>query len=150
MDNRSGNPEEFLTPEEKIMVKNAVQAAEKGTSAEIKLVIVRHCWGAPEEKAAHLFIKNELHKTEDRNCVMIMLVLANREFVIFGDVGIDEKVGQNFWDETRDVMVEFFKQNKFGEGLAEGIKNIGEKLQYYFPYKKDDVNEVSDEISYED
>ena len=146
---RSANPEKFLSEDEKHMVESAVATAESGTSAEIKLVIVRHCWGEIEEKAANLFIKNNLHKTDDRNCVMVMLVLANREFVIFGDVGIDQKVGQEFWDSTRDLMVRYFKEDKFGQGLAEGIKNIGEKLQQFFPHQSDDKNEVSNEIAYE-
>ena len=147
---RSIKPEEFLDPHEKEMIDVAIAAAEKGTSAEIKLILVKHCWSSPEERAANLFIKNNLHKTEDRNCVMIMLVLTNREFVIFGDVGIDQKVGQEFWDSTRDLMVSSFKNNEFGQGLSEGIKNVGEKLQKFFPYQLDDKNEVSNEIAYED
>ena len=147
---RSTKPEEFLEQREKEMIDVAIAAAEKGTSAEIKLVLVEHSWGSPEEKAANLFIKNNLHKTEERNCVMIMLVLTNREFVIFGDVGIDRKVGQEFWDSTRDLMVSYFKNDEFGKGLAEGIKNIGEKLQEFFPYQSDDKDEVSNEVAYED
>ena len=147
---RSINPEDFLAPHEKEMIDVAISTAEEGTSAEIKLVLVKHCWSTPEDKAANLFIKNNLHKTGDRNCVMIMLVLTNREFVIFGDVGIDQKVGQDFWNDTKDLMVSYFKQNEFGNGLAKGIDKIGEKLQKFFPYKSDDKDEVSNEISYED
>ncbi len=147
---RSPNPEEFLDPNEKNMIDVAIAAAENGTSAEIKLVLVRHCWGRPEEKAANLFMKNELHKTEERNCVMIMLVLANCEFVIFGDVGINERVGQDLWDDTKDLMVGYFKNNEFGMGISQGIEKIGVKLQKFFPYKSDDKDEVSNEITYED
>ena len=41
-----------------------------------------------------------------------------------------------------------FKENKFAEGLIAGILKCGDKLKEYFPYQNDDVNELSDEISF--
>jgi len=79
-----------------------------------------------------------------------MLVLANHEFLIYGDEGIHEKVGQNFWDDVRDSMLEEFKEDKFGEGLCKGIERIGEKLAQFFPYQAGDKDEISDEVAYED
>lgn len=147
---RSKDPERFLDSSEKEMVEGAVGKAEKETSAEIKMVIVRHCWGKIEEKAAGIFRKNGMDKTKERNCVMIMLVLANREFFIYGDEGINKHVGQEFWDETRNKMMEYLKNNEFGKGLTCGIEDIGAKLKQFFPYTKHDTNEVSNDISYED
>jgi uncharacterized membrane protein len=34
------------------------------------------------------------------------------------------------------------------EGLIAGILMAGEQLKSHFPYQKDDVNELSDEISF--
>ena len=147
---RSTNPEQFLDSSEKEIVEEAVKNAEGATSAELKLVIVRHCWGKIQEKAARIFRKNGLHRTKEKNCVMIMLVLANREFLIHGDEGIHKHVGQGFWDETRSMMLEHFKNDEFGKGLASGIESIGAKLTEFYPYTEDDTNEVSNEIAYED
>lgn len=128
-------------------MKSAVERAEKLTSGEIKLVLVRHCWSDIRAKAARIFQKCGLHKTEQRNCVMIMLVLTNREFLLYGDEGIHEKVGQDFWDDVRDRMLEKFKQDRFGDGLAEGIELVGKKLAKFFPPLTRDKNEISDEIA---
>lgn len=147
---RSKNPEKFLDASEKEVVGNAIKKAEKGTSAEIKLVIVRHCWGDIKDKAAKIFRKNSLDNTKERNCVMIMLVLTNREFLIYGDEGIHKHVGQNFWDDTKNTMLEYFKNDEFGKGIACGIESIGEKLHNFYPYRKDDINEISDEITVEE
>lgn len=147
---RSSNPEEFLDASEQERVEEAVKQAEQSTSAEIKMLIVRHCWFKLEEKAGMIFLKNGWDKTKDRNCVMIMLVLANREFLIYGDEGIHKHVGQGFWDETRNIMLEHFKKDEFGTGLVNGIESIGQKLKEFFPYTEEDENEVSDEITYED
>jgi len=108
--------------------KDLKEAAEKKTSAEIKVVIARHCWGNIQAKAMKIFAKHNLHETAQRNCVLILLVIANRDFVIFGDKGIHEKAGQELWDSVRNKMGEFFRQDKFGDGLAAGVQAVGEKL----------------------
>jgi len=146
----STNPETFLDPCEKKTVEAAIKKAEKMTSAEIKLIIVRHCWGKIEEKASRIFYKNGLNQTKNKNSVLIMLVLANREFIIYGDEGIHQHAGQDFWDDTRNTMLEFFKNNQFTEGLVRGIESIASKLKLFFPYTEDDINEVSNDIAYED
>jgi len=45
-------------------------------------------------------------------------------------------------------VIEKLKEEKYAEGLASGIIKAGEKLKEHFPYQKDDVNELSDEISF--
>ena len=146
---RSNKPENFLFPEEKQQIEEAVYAAEKKTSAEIKVAIARYCWGDIERKAIKIFAKHELHKTELHNCVLILLVLANREFVIFGDKGIHEKAGQELWDDVKERMVEFFKEDRFGDGLAAGVEEVGKKLIEFFPYEEGDRNEIDNEVLYE-
>ena len=146
---RKHNPELFLNSDEAKQVESAIGESEKQTSAEIKLIILRHCWDKLEHKAESLFRKYGLHATQYRNAVLILLVTANREFLIYGDQGIHEKVGQNFWDDTRNRMTDFFQNDQFGSGLCEGIKSIGDKLAAYFPADKDNPNELSDEIIHE-
>lgn len=147
---RSPNPENFLTAPEASLVDNAIKEAEGNTSAEIKLVVVRHCWDSLYKKAARIFKKLELQNTEQRNCVLVLLSTANREFLIYGDKGIHEKVGQGFWDDVRTEMLEKFRLDEFGQGIADGIRAIGEKLCEHFPKETNDQNEVPNEIAYED
>jgi len=147
---RSTNPTKFLTAEESRQVAAAVEQAEKRTSGEIKLVLVRHCWTDIQSRAARLFKKLNLHQTRRRNCVMIVLVLTNHEFLVHGDQGIHEKVGQDFWKDVRDRMGACFKEDRFGDGLAEGIGLIADKLAHFFPPQTDDTDEISDEVAYQE
>ena len=146
---RAANPERFLTADEKAAVAAAVAEAEGRTSAEIKVVTVRYCWNRIHAKAARIFRKLGLDRTAERNCVLILLVTTNREFLIYGDQGIHEKAGQDFWDDVRNVMQRKFRENQFGAGLAEGIRRIGEKLAAHFPHRADDRNEISDDVANE-
>lgn len=146
---RSNNPRKFLSPAEKALVEQAITQAELRTSAEIKFVIARYCWSNIRDKAARVFKKFGLHRTGQRNCVLILLVTANREFYICGDRGIHEKAGQAHWDEVRDRMAEKFRQEAFAEGIAEAAGMIGQKLAQYFPRRYDDINEISDEVDYQ-
>jgi uncharacterized membrane protein len=146
---RSNNPKKFFSSTEVSAIEHAIKDAENQTSAEIKLFVGRHCWQDIKEKAASVFRKLGLHKTEERSCVLILLVLSNREFLIYGDQGIHEKVGQDFWDTTRETMANHFKKDLFGEGLCEGIKVIGEQLAQYFPSISNDKNEITNTIEYE-
>jgi len=145
---RSLNPAKFLTEEEKKLVEEAIKKAERKTSGEIKVYIDRFCWDRIEDKAARIFKKLKLDKTKERNAVLIYLVTTNREFLIYGDEGIHKKVGSHFWEDVKNRMVENFKEGNFGKGIADAVEVIGEKLKNFFPYKKDDINEISDEIEY--
>lgn len=131
-------------------VAEAIAAAERRTTAELKVVVLRHCWIDIRKKAQTLFAKHELARTRDRNGVMILLVLANREFLLYGDKGIHERVEGRFWIAVRDVMQQKFRAGRLLEGLCAGISSIGERLAEHFPATEDDANELSDEIVHED
>jgi uncharacterized membrane protein len=88
-----------------------------------------------------------MDQTELKNGVLIYLAVEDRTFVICGDKGINDLVTTDFWDTTKDVMVSYFKQNQFKQGLIEGILRAGEQLKTYFPWQEGDVNELSNEIS---
>jgi uncharacterized membrane protein len=79
---------------------------------------------------------------------LFYLALKNRKFAIIGDVGINTLVPDNFWDEVKLILIEHFRNNEFIEGLIEGINLTGEQLKKHFPHQSDDVNELSDELSF--
>lgn len=141
-------PRGLLNTEEVAAVEKAIVDAESQTSGELKLVITRHCWDDIRSKAARLFYKLGLHRTRLRNAVLVLLVMANRQFYIYGDESIHARVGQEFWDDVRDRMSVNFRQGRFADGLCEGIVEIGQKLSHFFPPQANDTNEISDVVGY--
>ncbi len=140
----------FLDKESQRRVVEAIGVAEKCTSGEIRVHVEPTCkCGNPYERAVEVFNKLEMYATEARNGVLIYVAYKSRKFAIIGDEGINRKVGINFWVGEKDILAEYLKAGQVADGLCEVIKMIGENLSKHFPYQKDDVNELSDEISYE-
>lgn len=138
----------FLTPEQQQQVIAAVKQAEAGTSGEIRIHIENKCSVDPVKRAEQLFGELGMHKTELRNGVLIYLACQSKVFAIVGDKGINDVVPDGFWADVRDLMASALSQGKFTEGLSAAAIAVGEKLQSYFPYQEDDVNELSDDISF--
>lgn len=138
----------FFTEEQKLQVKNAIRVAETNTSGEIRVHIEKNCKEDVLDRAAYIFKKLEIHKTELRNGVLFYLAIEDRKFAILGDAGINQKVPLDFWDKIKENAIANFKEGQFAKGLTDGILKAGEQLKAHFPYQKDDVNELSDEISF--
>jgi len=141
--------ENFFSKEEKKQITDAIAQAELNTSGEIRLHVEGKCKIDVLDRAAYVFEKLEMNKTAQRNGVLFYLAVYDRKFAILGDGGINQVVPANFWDEIKETMLGFFKDGKFADGLAKGILMAGEQLKSNFPYQSDDVNELSDEISFE-
>ena len=144
------NARQILNDEEDRRIVKAIKQAERNTSGEIKVHIENHCRGEVEERSLFVFNRLKMNKTKQRNGVLIYLAACDRKFAILGDEGINKVVEADFWNDIRDLMAAAFKEGRFADGLEQGIMRCGEKLKAYFPYQSDDINEIPDEISYED
>ncbi|MGO1751096.1 MAG: TPM domain-containing protein [Psychroflexus sp.] len=139
---------QHISKQDEKEIINAIKQAEKNTSGEIRVHIENKC---PEDdafdRALQIFEKLEMHKTELQNGVLFYVALEDHQFVICGDKGINDAVENNFWDATKDIVISHFKEEKYKQGLVEGIIKAGEELKENFPYQSDDINELSDDIS---
>ncbi len=139
----------FFSKEQQDQILAAVKEAEKETSGEIRVHIESSLKADVLDRAAWLFKKLGMDKTEARNGVLFYLALTDKKFAIIGDAGINSKVPAGFWDKISELLRKNFTEGKFTEGLSEGIIMAGDQLKTHFPYKEDDVNELPDEISFD-
>lgn len=142
------NVQGYFTEENKLQIANAIRVAETNTSGEIRLHIEKYCKEEVLDRAAYIFEKLEMHKTKLRNAVLFYLAVEDRKFAILGDAGINQKVSENFWEKANETVLSNFKEEKLTEGLVEGILMAGEQLKSHFPYQSDDINELSNDISF--
>ena len=132
-------------------VKAAIAAAEKQTSGEIRVSVSRFFWGGVSHAAGKAFTRMGMRNTKDRNGILFFVVPSRRRFVVIGDQGIHQKVGQDFWEKLVTAMAGDFKTGKFNEGLVRGIEECGPLLAAHFPYQGEkDVNELPDDIDHGD
>jgi len=139
--------EDFLTKEEEQEIVEAIQIAEKNTSGEIRIHIEKTTSMDAYDRAKEVFHELKMDETELKNGVLIYLSVEDQTFVICGDKGINDVVTNDFWDCTRDTMTTQFKQNKFKQGIVNGILRAGEQLKKHFPWQEGDTDELSNEIS---
>jgi len=139
---------DFFTKEQREDIRQAVLNAELDTSGEIRVHIETNCKGEVLDRAAFIFSKLGMQKTEKRNSVLFYLAVNHRRFAVIGDKGINAVVPEDFWDDIKNLLLNHFREARFTEGLIEGITLVGNKLKSHFPYQTDDVNELSDDISF--
>ncbi|WP_179351693.1 TPM domain-containing protein [Winogradskyella vidalii] len=141
------NIEQFLSPKEEAEIVEAIRIAEGTTSGEIRVHIEQQCDTDVYEHALEVFHFLKMDNTMLRNGVLIYVAVNNKSFVIFGDQGINNIVGADFWNSTRDKIAAQFKSGNFKQGLIEGIKEAGKALSQHFPWDEDDKNELDNTIS---
>ena len=124
-----------LSKEEEKKIIEAIRSAEGQTSGEIRVHIQKTLTLPVYEEAA-------------KNGVLLFIVPNKRQFAILGDSGINKLVPENFWADCKDIIHSHFSKGQFSEGICNTLTKIGEKLAHFFPVSKDDINELSDEITY--
>ena len=136
--------------EEKEKITAAIKQAERRTSAEIRLFIEDRCRRNVLDRAAIIFEKLKMHRTVKRNGVLFYLAIKDHNFAILGDAGINALVKSDFWEEIKEIVLDYFKKGEYSEGLSMGMALVADTLKEYFPYDepydKKDKNELPDEI----
>ena len=139
-----------LTPAQDAALVAAIRQAEVTTSGEIRVHLEDVCpTPEPLDRAAQVFAELNMHKTAARNGVLFYLAWESRQFAVAGDIAINAAVPDDFWETTKEVVLEQFRHKNYVLGLERGIKMVGEQLQRYFPYHAGtDKNELDDTISF--
>lgn len=136
-----------LDKQAKDEISRAIARAEARTSGEIRVHLKRRCGADTLSQAIKDFEKLGMHRTKDHSGVLIFIALESHAFAILGDRGIHEKVGAAFWDETRDIMRDHFRNGRLKEGILAGVESAGRKLQAFFPRQASDRDELSNTVT---
>jgi uncharacterized membrane protein len=87
-----------------------------------------------------------MHKTRERNAVLIFVAPRVHKLAIVGDNAIHEKCGDEFWQRVVERMRTHFQNEKFSDALIEAVKEIGTVLERHFPKTSDDTNELPNDV----
>jgi uncharacterized membrane protein len=138
---------EFLSKLEHDRIIRAIQEAETKTSGEIRVYIQRgNLNGDALAAAQKKFHKLGMHRTGERNGVLIFVAPRAHKFAVVGDKTIHEKCGEQFWLRVVEAMRAHFRNEKFSDALVEAIEEVGKVLAAHFPRKGIAGNELPDQI----
>ena len=139
---------EFFTDEEKQSIIDAVRNAEQRTSGEVRVFVESRCrYVNAIDRAVEIFENLQMQKTGLRNATLVYVAVKDRQLAVFGDEGIHQKVGNEYWANEVMKMIHAFNRDNIAEGISRCVLNIGEALATHFPYDKStDKNELPDDI----
>jgi uncharacterized membrane protein len=138
---------EFLTKLEHDRIVAAIRGAESKTSGEIRVVIQRgKLKSDPLVAAQKKFHRLGMHKTRERNAVLIFVAPRVHKFAVVGDNAIHERCGDEFWQRVVETMRVHFRNEKFNDALIDAVNEVGKVLAGHFPRTSASVNELPDEI----
>ncbi|MBK9335818.1 MAG: TPM domain-containing protein [Lewinellaceae bacterium] len=140
----------LFTQQEEARIQAAIRAAEQVTSGEVRVFIEDFCdRDHPVERAAEVFHLFGMFNTRQRNAVLIYIAEKSHHFAIWGDSGIHERVGFQFWDAEKKLLQDHLLHGQPCEGVCQVIAQIGDQLKIHFPADPtNNKNELPDEIIY--
>lgn len=142
---------DYFSREEKKDIVEAIRLAEKDTSGEIRVYFERSTKNmSVMDRAYRAFEKLKMDSTAEGNGVLFYVAFGDHECAIIGGAGIHAKVGNQFWEEELEILQSHFRRDEYVSGLQQAIRLAGERLAQYFPYQRDDVNELDDEIYFDE
>ena len=102
----------IFSKEEEARIVQSIRAAERRTSGEIRVFVEDFCdRDLPVERAAEIFHLYGMFNTKEQNGVLIYLAEKSHQFAIWGDAGIHERVGFQFWDAEKRLMREYLQRD---------------------------------------
>ncbi|HWR32871.1 MAG TPA: TPM domain-containing protein [Chitinophagaceae bacterium] len=138
----------FFTEGENHSIVKAIRHAEQQTSGEVRVFVESRCsWVDAIDRATEVFHSLKMENTGQRNAVLIYVAIKDRQLAVFGDEGIHQKVGNEYWNKVVGEMLSSFNVNNYAVGISNCVIQIGEALKTHFPYnRKTDKNELPDTI----
>src|SRR5207248_1834841 len=127
---------EFLSRLEHDRIVGAIREAESKTSSQIRVYVQRGKLSAdPLIAAQKKFHRLGMHKTRERNAVLIFVVPRAHKFAVVGDNAVHETCGEQFWQRLVDGMRTHFQNEKFSHALVETSEETGKMLATHLPMR---------------
>lgn len=139
----------FLSPADESRVLEALRRNEARTTGEIRICLGSSSAAEVQAQARRAFERLEMHRTRDRNGVLVYLAPADRTLAIVGDAGIHEHCGDAFWERIATALSADFARQDVVAGLERALEAIGTALARHYPRNDSDTNELPDAIASE-
>lgn len=96
----------------------------------------------PQQRALEVFSFMRIWDTQERNGVLIYLLLADQAVEILADRGVDAHVGAEGWSAICQQMESYLRTADYKNGVIVGIEAVNHLLSTYYPRSQAQVNEL--------
>jgi uncharacterized membrane protein len=132
-------------------IEQAVVASERRHRGELRFVLEANLPlsgllrdQTPRQRAIELFGELGVWDTEFNCGVLIYLQMVDRRVEIVADRGINQKVGEPFWNAVCRRLETAFGQGQYEAGVVRALEQISLALVEHFPASGDQSNELPD------
>lgn len=101
---------------------------------------------AAHHSAERLFLAHGIHLTDLRTGVLLFVSLAERRVEVIADEGIHAKVDPHTWENVVQKVTVAAKAGSLADGLADGVRIIGDVLAAHYPPASQNRNELPDRV----
>jgi uncharacterized membrane protein len=98
------------------------------------------------ERAIDLFSHLRMWDTNERNGVLIYLLLADRSVEIVADRGVHALAGQTHWGHVCRRMQRAFSHGSYERGTASAVRMVSRMLARHYPPMAGRPNELPDKV----
>ncbi|MBW1649260.1 MAG: TPM domain-containing protein [Deltaproteobacteria bacterium] len=98
------------------------------------------------QRALRYFIESGVCYTKKKTGILIFISILEHRVELIADKGISQKIEAAKWNRIVNHIIEGIKKDKIAQHLSNAVSECGDLLAKHFPIKKDDINELSDDI----
>lgn len=99
-----------------------------------------------EETAFFEFYRNGLHRTREKNGILIYISIFERAVRIIADRGINDKTGTEPWTRIADGLSKGIRDKNQVKAICNAVMLCGDLLSSHFPASRRNINELPDII----
>lgn len=114
-------------------VRDAVEAAERRTSAEIVVSIAPFFIGDVRRATRRAFRWLRIAHTQDRNGILVFVVPARKHVAVLADEGAHGCIDHALWHDVASHIADAFSRGDGSAGIVHGIGRLAAALSVPFP-----------------
>lgn len=97
-------------------------------------------------RARRIFIERGLHRTKQRNALMIFISEAEKAVYLLADEGLEKKVSGDYWDSVGKRLADDFCSENPGDSFFDALCEIAPQLISEFPSSAVNDNEICNKL----
>ena len=136
----------FLNQLDDASIAAAIARAEQLSSGEIRVCVShRHrldALGSAERR----FFQLHMERTPQRNAVLIYFAPLAQTFALWGDIGIHDKCGVEFWQSLAMKIAPRLEGGSFNMAVHEAIQEVARMLEQHFPRNASDHHHLPNTV----